>query len=528
MAKNVRKTLTLNQKVELIQLYEASGGSMGSRKLAERYGVGRTQIQSILKRKAEVLEDFESNAPGERKRKIRKTGNEEINALTWEWFKDAVARKIPVSGPLLQERALSFAKDLSVDDFKASNGWLDSFRRRHNIGFSVMSGESGDVDNGIVADWKKKLPSLLEGYEPRDVYNMDETGLFFRSTANKTLFVKGEECRGGKKSKERLTVALCANMVGDKEQPLVIGKSQKPRCFKNIDPKTLPVDYHANRKAWMNSQIFEDWVRKFDRKMRRQRRNVLLFIDNAPSHPTIKLNNVKLVFLPANTTSKSQPMDQGIIQATKLKYRKHQLRHIIRRMDEDKVKSGSDFLKEINVLDTIMWISQSWRDVDPVTVQKCFRTCGFTSQGDIDDVVVETEDESMDEVHLGQLAEELFGCSLQDIIDIEQEVATCRTEEWDWEQPAGDILEQIEEDEAAEESDDENIQPSEEKAAAIQNFSQAMQSVADLKDFVLRQGLADMLGAVTDIEDALGKKYTEKVSSAKQTSVLDFFKPVRV
>ena len=112
----------------------------------------------------------------------------------------------------------------TLDLFKY--GFKYGFQQRHNIGFGIMSGESGDVDNGIVADWKQKLPSLLDGYEPRDVYNMDETGFFFRSTANKTLFVRGEECRGGKKSKERLTVALCANMVGDKKQPLVIGKSQ--------------------------------------------------------------------------------------------------------------------------------------------------------------------------------------------------------------------------------------------------------------------------------------------------------------
>jgi hypothetical protein len=59
--------------------------------------------------------------------------------------------------------------------------------------------------------------------------------------------------------------------------------------------------------------------------MRQQNRHVLLFLDNAPSHPKLTLNNVTLQFLPANTTSKSQPMDQGIIQALKLRYRRRQL-----------------------------------------------------------------------------------------------------------------------------------------------------------------------------------------------------------
>ena len=75
MAKAVRKTLTLNEKVEIISLYKASGCSVGSHKLAEKYGVGRTQILIIKKRKSEFLEEFESNAPGDRKRKIWKTKN---------------------------------------------------------------------------------------------------------------------------------------------------------------------------------------------------------------------------------------------------------------------------------------------------------------------------------------------------------------------------------------------------------------------------------------------------------------------
>ena len=39
--------------------------------------------------------------------------------------------------------------------------------------------ESGNVDSAIVDDWKQKLPSLLKGYDPKDIFNMDQTGLLF-------------------------------------------------------------------------------------------------------------------------------------------------------------------------------------------------------------------------------------------------------------------------------------------------------------------------------------------------------------
>ena len=101
---------------------------------------------------------------------------------------------------------------------------------------------------------------------------------------------------------------------------LVIGKSRQPRCFKGLDSSTLPVHYKFIKKAWMNSAIFEVWIKSVDKKMKRQGHKILMFLDNAPSHPQLKLDNVKLVFLPPNTTSKIQPMDQGIIQTMKLKF----------------------------------------------------------------------------------------------------------------------------------------------------------------------------------------------------------------
>lgn len=84
--------------------------------------------------------------------------------------------------------------------------------------------------------------------------------------------------------REDLSVLLCVNCDGsEKITPLVIGKSKKPRCLKNI--KTLPVDYDANKKAWMMTEIFTRWLKKLDNVMKRQNRKILLFIDQYTAQP---------------------------------------------------------------------------------------------------------------------------------------------------------------------------------------------------------------------------------------------------
>ena len=64
----------------------------------------------------------------------------------------------------------------------------------------------------------------------------------------------------------------------------------------------------------MTSKIYKDYLQTLDKKMRRQKRHILLFVDNAPSHLDLKFRNLTVKYLPPNTTAKIQPMDQGIIQ----------------------------------------------------------------------------------------------------------------------------------------------------------------------------------------------------------------------
>ena len=211
----------MKKKVELIK---ASTGA-SHRKLTEQFQIGKTQVGSILKHKVEFFTADKENQGSARKRICVCSEHEELDQLVWQWFQKAQGMNLPISGPLIQERARTYSRSLNLE-FKGSNGWLQRFQDRHNIHICVISGVAGAVDKNTVDEWEQRLHDLLSGYNERDIYNMDETGSFLRALPDKTLAVQNEECPGGKRSKERITASLCVYMAGEFAKPLVIGKAQ--------------------------------------------------------------------------------------------------------------------------------------------------------------------------------------------------------------------------------------------------------------------------------------------------------------
>ena len=182
----------------------------------------------------------------------------------------------------------------------------------------------------MVAAWNETtIPTLLSNNSLENVYNADEYGLFYQCLPKKSYQLKMEKCSGGKHSKIRITALAPTNAVGSKLPIFDTGKAKKPRCFKNI--KTLPCRYHAQKKNWMDDVLFEEWVRDLNKKFESEKRKVALIINNCPVHLIIdNLSHIKLVFLPPNTTSVSQPMDQGITRCLKANYRKRLVKLILR------------------------------------------------------------------------------------------------------------------------------------------------------------------------------------------------------
>ncbi|XP_035232941.1 tigger transposable element-derived protein 4-like [Stegodyphus dumicola] len=140
----------------------------------------------------------------------------------------------------------------------------------------------------------------------------------------------------------------------DKRKLLVIGKSTKPRCFKGLRMESLPVVYHANRNAWMTSELFKEWLRDWDRELQCQSRKVLLLLDNCAAYPHLDcFMNVQLKFLPPRTTALVQRMDMGIIKNLKTLYRTRLVNYSLEAIEESLLTSSSKASAKVNILQAV-------------------------------------------------------------------------------------------------------------------------------------------------------------------------------
>jgi hypothetical protein len=144
--------------------------------------------------------------------------NEDLDQAVFDWLSRSWSKLILISGPILPEQAKIEALKLGINNFVESNGWLHRFKKRWNVSSLKICGEEVAVSPDVVDSWNKRLSILIgEGYSLKDIFNADEAGFFHNLLPNRTLHVKGEACHGGKMSKERFTVLLCAHSDGSEK-----------------------------------------------------------------------------------------------------------------------------------------------------------------------------------------------------------------------------------------------------------------------------------------------------------------------
>ena len=210
--------------------------------VASKFGVGKSTVSDLKKNASKIIEFRRKTEEMGivRPTKVMKLGsNEKVDEAVFLWFKHARLSGAPVSGQLLCEKAMRLSQIIADSDtsrFSASSGWLKRFCKRFGIRGLTLNGEKLSSDSAAAADFASSFQKFIEdeGLSLHQVFNCDESALYFRLLPQKTLAGAFEKSASGwKKSKERVTILACSNASGSMKLPiLVIGKAEKPRCRK--------------------------------------------------------------------------------------------------------------------------------------------------------------------------------------------------------------------------------------------------------------------------------------------------------
>ncbi|XP_056658750.1 tigger transposable element-derived protein 4 [Monodelphis domestica] len=486
-----KKSVSIEEKIDIINAVES-----GKKKaeIAAKYGIKKNSLSSIMKNKDKVLEAFESLRFDPKRKRLRTAFYTDLEEALMRWYRIAQCLNVPVNGPMLRLKANDFAQKLGHSDFKCSNGWLDRFKSRYGLVFRSQHVETAATSVDAATVWVQNvLPYYLSDYHPKDIFNIKETGLLYRMLPANTFAFKGEACSIGTLNKERITLVVGSNMDGSEKLPLlVIGKKKNPLCFKNV--KSLPVDYEANKMAWMTPEVFELWMQKLDEKFQAQKRRVVVFLDSLPAHPELKsLKSTQLVFFPS-LSSQFVAMKQGVIKNLKVKYRFCLVKKFL-----DSVESSKEFT--FSLLDAVDMLHLCWRAVTPETIVESYEKAGFKSQhGDCGKTNGEVEN-GLDLVAHALAAGVEFpeDLSLEEYASLDDDLMTCETASesevtWTKEDKTNEM--------DCYTSDEEDEDGSPESELLLPSIKEAVTALETLKKFLRSQEINDTLhDSLADLEN---------------------------
>lgn len=444
--KKSRNAITLDSKIKMIKL---SDEGLNQAEIGRRLGFPRTTVHTVIKSRQKILDEVRSATPVNTTIIRKKDGLvADMERLLMVWIDYQASCHLPLNQAIIQTKARSLFNDMKAERgdaakdvaFGASRGWFDRFKKRSNLHSFKVQGEADTVaaesfppdlvkiidDCGYTTDqifnvneanrgWFDKfkktshlrnfkvqgeaaaaesfpqdLAKIIDdcGYTKDQIFNVDETGLFWKKMPSRTFIAKEEKTTPGfKPAKDRMTLLLGANASGTlKLKPMLIYRLENPGALKNYVKTRLPVHWRSNAKVSVTAALFEEW---FDScfvpevkdycKEKKVPFKILLLLDGAPGHPR-RLDdlhpNVQVVFLPTNTASLLQPMDQCVTAAFKLYYLRRTFGKCIRAIDAEE-GSGKEgvrkFWQGFTILDGIKTVRDAWNDVEMSTLKGAWK-----------------------------------------------------------------------------------------------------------------------------------------------------------
>ncbi|XP_051885228.1 tigger transposable element-derived protein 1-like [Pristis pectinata] len=467
MSKLSRKSITLDVKMQVLRRLEAGERQVD---VGRDFNLATSTIRTIL-RNAEKIKASRKTTTSFSATKLTRSRSSLLEKMEKElciWVEDQLHRRISLSQLMIMEKARSIfthlqeqeGKGSTLETFTASRGWFFRFKRRSNLQNIHISGEASCADDQAAQEYTDMLRAIIKrgNYPPQLVFNVDETGLFWKRMPSCTFISQEEKCASGfKAAKDRLMLLLGGNAIGDlKLKPMLVYHARSLRVMEGFSSEHLPLIWRANKVAWITITIFHQWFTSYfcpTVKSYCEENNLelkaLLVLDSTPGHP-LNLESlptclpVEVVYLPANTTSPIQPMDQGVISNFKAYYLRCIFKQLSEITDGQDKQSIREFWRSYNMMKAIENISASWAEVTSVCMNNVWRklwpeVCGDSvgcEEGEqviISDIVQLAAQAGLDEVDADDVVELLRshgdGLTNEELQELEQYCVCVQTED---------------------------------------------------------------------------------------------------
>nr|XP_033329787.1 jerky protein homolog-like isoform X2 [Megalopta genalis] len=372
------KNLTLQQKLEAVKKKDAG---IPTSKIAVEYNVNDSAVRRWV-RNRDKLEKYSISSKSKR---IRLSPVEKVNEALTAWYHDEKKRNNTITVIQVKAKALEFFKQFGdTGTFKASDGWLRTWKQRNGICFITNFEDQLSANTERANKFKDEVLDLIqtEQLTLNQIFNANETGLHFKMMPNRSLDLKMEHTAPGyKKVEDRLTIMTCCNANGSLKMPLlVVGQYELSQVLKKCTPQMLPVSYTNQRNTWISVAIFERWFKEqfvphvcnFLRSKSLPEKAILL-VGNGRTYSStniLTVDGIKAIFFPPNVASLIQPLDH-VIEVVRRRYKTKLLTFVIN-MQHDGMEYD-EVINSFNIKNAIDLISNAWEDITEQTIFNCWK-----------------------------------------------------------------------------------------------------------------------------------------------------------
>ncbi|XP_014365235.2 tigger transposable element-derived protein 4 [Papilio machaon] len=311
----------------------------------------------------------------------KKAGKKYMNSILdsriVEWFHSQRAKDVQVSGKMLQDIAESFAKESGFVAFNGSKKWLDRFKAKYKISLRGTPPKRDYTNIAFGCKWKNLFfketwCDVRLGFADDDIYTADEIGFYYNPSKGRIKKMSGKKFIQGY-VKDRLAIFLCANASGRDKRRLVVCGTEDPLVHSHRHPDTLPVTYVRHAQAHFTTQMFEEYVKYWNRELQAANRKAILVLDRATIHSKLILSNLKMVFVPWKASSGLIPVRNGIFGGFRDEFR----RLILIEKSMNAVR-GVD--RNLTCLEALNLVQKAWERLPAHLVNHSFVSTGYDVQ----------------------------------------------------------------------------------------------------------------------------------------------------